>query len=1179
MSISAQAGIGREQAMKRLRMMYARPEHPYYIMAPDYRETSSGIASLHYLCHLLNLNGREAYICGGQVVNPELKTPLLDDDATERHRLAGKVPIAVYPEVAVGNPYNCAVVARFLLNFEGFITGHGMDAAPSDLLFYSGQLIADDHGHPQGDLLCLPTIDIDLFCAAQPSSEREGCYLYQNRHPLEAIDYSILPADIRLLSMANALTLSELAHLLQRAQVLYTHEWSMTCVIAVLCGCPVIFIPGHGIDQAFLDASFVGSAGFAMLDRKDALAHAQAGLDGALQRYVERTAAFWAQLDVFIAKTQAAARREVEGNRLGVRDWLRQRYPQPRQLQVLNEHLRVGGATHFTVLVIDRGNATALESTLDSLERALYPNVQVCVLGQVEPELASVHWHGCDPARPLAAIDAYLGACSGWFMLVEAGTEFTSSGLLRLASELVRAPASCLAVYADEAFCQANAVVDTALRPDFNLDMLLAFPGFLSRHWLYRCEAWRECGGFTTTSGRAFELDYQLRLVAERGLGCIGHVSEPLLISNVSPFEVCADECAAIEAHLQGRGYTQARVLPLPAAPGRYRIDYAHEQEASVSVVIFLEGEVLNFQRCLESIVKYTAGVDLEVLLIEPSGDDPVLQDWLSMVEQMGGGRFRVLRFEPGHSRAAYCNAAAQEARGDYLLWLDARCIVLESGWLQALLNHAQRPEVGVVGCKLLNKGGAVHQAMMILGLGGGVGRTFEGRPLQDPGYMGRLGIDQNCSAVGGECLMMRRSLFIEQGGFEVDPLLARWSAADVCLKVHQSGYLNVWTPHARLLLDALEGESASAEEEDALYARWLPQLARDPAYNVGFSLSAGEAFAVQGNDMSWRPLQGVVPALLACVTDPSGDRNARLLGPVEALCKAGRLDGTVVAGMLTPVEVERYEPTSIVLQRPMDDPGLLAMRRLRAFSQAFKVYDLDSYPLLAEGAQPHSADELVQRMRLGVMQVDRVLVASAALAELVQAEHHDVRLLENVLPSAWGRLRGARRTGEKPRIGWLGNPDVHLLLDVVPQLAREVDWVVLGDCPAVLQPYLKAQHPAVDPQHLGAILAALNLDIALVPMAETLVNACSGDIRLLQHAACGQSVICSRVAGFAGGDTLPLTRVSNETEDWVRAIRLHLEDLDASAALGDAQQSIVRTGWLLEGQCLEDWWRAWLAD
>ncbi|MHC2145026.1 glycosyltransferase [Pseudomonas sp. 210_17 TE3656] len=1180
MSNSVQVGAGLEQAMKRLRLMYARPEHPYYIMAPDYRETSSGIASLHYLCHLLNLNGREAYICGGKVVNPELKTPLLDDEARQRHELAGRVPIAVYPEVAAGNPFNCSVVARFLLNFEGFISGRGMEAAPSDLLFYSGKLIAEDHGHPDGDLLCLPTIDVDLFCAGQPHSQREGRYLYQNRFPLDTIDYSILPADVRLLSMAKALTLPELAQLLRRAEVMYTHEWSMTCVIAVLCGCPVIFIPGHGIDQAFLDASFVGSAGFAMLDRDDALIHAQAGLDGALQRYVERTAPFWSQLDVFITKTQASARREAVGNQLGVRDWLRQRYPQPQQMRLIEDRLADATDARFVVLVVDHGDPVALALTLDSLDRGLYPGVQVCVLGQENPGLRAVQWVQCDPAGPVLAIDACLRGHTGdWFMLVNAGSEFTASGLLLTALELTRVPMDCLAVYADEALCQAQGVVDTALRPDLNLDMLLAFPGYLSRHWLYRCDAWRQLGGFNQAGGRAFELDFQLRLISERGLGCVGHVSEPLLIGNALQLQACADECAVIEAHLQGRGYTAAQALPLAAAPGRYRIDYAHQQQASVSIVIFLEGQLLHFQRCLESLMAQTTFADYEVLLIEPGSNDPVLLDWLAMVGRMGEGRFNILRFEPGYTRAAMCNAAVEEARGEYLLWLDAGSAVLDGEWLQALLNHAQRPEVGAVGCKLVTRDSAVRQAALVLGLGGGVGRAFEGRSAQDSGYMGRLGLEQDCSAVGGECLMVRRSLFIESGGFDIDPLFSRWVAVDLCLRLLQAGYLNVWTPHARLLLDASEDEPASADQEDALYARWLPQLARDPAYNVNFSLSAGEEFAVQGGDMSWRPLRGMVPTVLACAADQDGAVSSRLLGPMEALRDAGRIEGAVIAGVLSPMEIERYNPSSIVLQRPLDDSGLLALRRLRAFSQAFKVYDLDRYLQGIGDGQVRSAEDLEQRIRFGVMQADRVLVATAALAELVRDQHDDVRLLENVLPPSWGRLQGARRAGEKPRVGWLGCHDAYLLAEVVPMLAGEVDWVVLGDCPAALRPYLAEHHAAVEPHCLGVDLAALNLDIALVPMAENLVNACSGDMRVLQHAACGQAVICSRVAGFAGGDALPLSRVNNQTADWVRAIRLHLEDLGASAALGDSLQAIVRSEWLLEGQRLEGWRRAWLAD
>lgn len=135
------------------------------------------------------------------------------------------------------------------------------------------------------------------------------------------------------------------------------------------------------------------------------------------------------------------------------------------------------------------------------------------------------------------------------------------------------------------------------------------------------------------------------------------------------------------------------------------------------------------------------------------------------------------------------------------------------------------------------------------------------------------------------------------------------------------------------------------------------------------------------------------------------------------------------------------------------------------------------------------------------------------------------------------------------------------------------------GDCPAALRGWLTAWHPQVDDSRLGQALAELDLDLALVPMRESFANACSGDLRILQHAACGQPVICSRVAGFVGGEVLPLTRVSNEAADWVRAIRLHLDDQQASAQLGAALQAQVRNDWLLEGDRLQAWRRAWLPD
>lgn len=196
---------------------------------------------------------------------------------------------------------------------------------------------------------------------------------------------------------------------------------------------------------------------------------------------------------------------------------------------------------------------------------------------------------------------------------------------------------------------------------------------------------------------------------------------------------------------------------------------------------------------------------------------------------------------------------------------------------------------------------------------------------------------------------------------------------------------------------------------------------------------------------------------------------HSRLLGPMETLRDAGHIDGAVIAGVPSLVEIERFKPSSIVLQRPLADAGLLTLRRLRAFSQAFKVYDLDCYPQVYEGGSG-AGEDLLRRMHFGMMQADRVLVATAALAELVQGRHDDIRVLENVLPASWGRLQGKRRAGQRPRVGWMGCHDAYLLAEVVPMLAAEVDWVVLGDCPAALRPYLKEHHPVTDVQYLGAI-------------------------------------------------------------------------------------------------------------
>ena len=211
--------------------VHGKPRHPYYIFAPDYRETSSGVCVLHYLCHVLNLSGYEAYLTPCQV-NPKLRTPILTEELRRHHRSIGLTPIAVYPEVMDGNPIGAPIVARYILNREGFLTGRAIDAQKSDLLFYYTQ---DFRGNSESsNLLLLPVIDSELFSPPTEPVQRSGNYLYLHRFDKSKVDYSILPDDIEVLSMANPKTLAELAQIFRTASTLYSYEISATCTEAML---------------------------------------------------------------------------------------------------------------------------------------------------------------------------------------------------------------------------------------------------------------------------------------------------------------------------------------------------------------------------------------------------------------------------------------------------------------------------------------------------------------------------------------------------------------------------------------------------------------------------------------------------------------------------------------------------------------------------------------------------------------------------------------------------------------------------------------------------------------------------------------------------------------------------------------------------------------------------------
>lgn len=870
-----------------------------------------------------------------------------------------------------------------------------------------------------------------------------------------------------------------------------------------------------------------------------------------------------------------------------IRLWLEKRVLSPVQQSAFDQYIQnTESVFSVTVFILDPdGNTPAVETTLSSLVTAS----KGLKLSPVLLTPASEQWASFD--GHVEFIDNDLveklnqqlqEVKTDWILVVTSGDELVLSGLLMGQLELSKSTA-LKAICFDVIYRQEDGVLGAALRPSVNLDYLLSFPAGLARNWLFNRDELLSIGGFDSSLPQAYELNAILRFISQDGLHVLGHIAEPLVIVQTPTLVNVDDERKAIEAHLQQRGYEYAE-LHAPN-PGRYQVRYNHQQQPIVSIVLAAGKSLVQLQCCVDGLLNHTDYQNFEILFFTQSDSSKEVCHWLEQLTQMQEVKLRVIDIENGQLAEQY-NQAATHAIGDYLLFLTPQVLEFSQSWLDELLNHAQRGEVGVVSAKLLNPDGKVIHAGHILGLEGPIGSPFVGETVDAAGYMQRLQVDLNLSAVGNDCFIVPRELFAQLDGFVDTELAQQYMAADFCLRASEAGYLIVWTPHAQLIIDRDAIYLPTSVQQDAMYEKWLPKLARDPAYNPCFSLSMPGGFKLADSQISWRPLDGFRPAPVALVhpADLFGCGHYRVMQPFLAMKEAGLVEGVISTGLMHVTDLERYNPDTIILQRQIGDERLEAMRRMKYFSNAFKVYELDDYlpnlPLKSVFRAGMPKD-ILRSLRKGLEFVDRFVVSTDALADAFAGLHSEIVVMENRLPLTWwGELQTQRNQGRKPRVGWAGGGshtgDLELIADVVRDLADEVEWVFFGMCPDKLRPHIHEFHEGVAIEDYPRKLASLNLDLGLAPLEMNLFNECKSNLRLLEYGACGIPVICTDIRPYQ--NDFSVTRVRNRYKEWVDAIRMHLEDLDETARIGDALKAKVHNEWMLKDENVQRWCDAWLS-
>jgi hypothetical protein len=337
-------------------------------------------------------------------------------------------------------------------------------------------------------------------------------------------------------------------------------------------------------------------------------------------------------------------------------------------------------------------------------------------------------------------------------------------------------------------------------------------------------------------------LDYDLILRVTRAAGPIVHLPRVLYHradETSAEREGAHPDAGAALADIYASEKTEVAVSA-GARPGVWRARVVISGSPRVAIVIptdgrgATEGGTPLIVDCVRNLRARTSYTHYELLVCDNGNLPPEALAFLATVPH----RRATYTWHGAFNFPRKINFAVAQTDAPYLLLLNDDVEPINADWLAAMLEYAQQPAIGAVGAKLFYPDGRLQHVGVAVGVCGVAAHLLHQHPGGSEGCDGIAVTPRNCSAVTGACLLTRRAVYDEVGGFD-ERLALDFNDVDFCLRVRQAGYRIVYSPHARLF----HRESASfgarqqrPEEIAAMRHRWGSTLDHDPYYNVNLS-------------------------------------------------------------------------------------------------------------------------------------------------------------------------------------------------------------------------------------------------------------------------------------------------------------------------------------------------------
>lgn len=296
----------------------------------------------------------------------------------------------------------------------------------------------------------------------------------------------------------------------------------------------------------------------------------------------------------------------------------------------------------------------------------------------------------------------------------------------------------------------------------------------------------------------------------------------------------------AIMASLERQGIKakieDSRVL------GLYRLTYEVTGNPLVSIIIPSKDHIKDLKKCIASIMKSTYE-NFEIIVVENNSEDEKTFEYYETLKE--NKKVKVVKYEEkGFNYSRLNNFGVSKANGEIFLFLNNDIEILTPNFLELMVGTVQRKDVGVVGSKLIYPDGSIQHAGVVLNFTGVAGHVNAHLKSYDIGYMGRVMIQQNYTAVTGAMLMVKKEDYEKVNGFDEEFPVA-YNDIDFCLKIRELGKVVVYDPYVeayhyesktRGYEDTEEKKQRLANDTKRLKDKWKEVFAKpDPYFNVNF--------------------------------------------------------------------------------------------------------------------------------------------------------------------------------------------------------------------------------------------------------------------------------------------------------------------------------------------------------